>query len=524
MDKKHFSRTLIAALIGILFAGLLAAPARRARADVGLPPVNPSGSSLTPDQAIQTNVRMVSEQVDLTIEPYERSLPSNQIEDNPGYWMRVLVDAQFVMRNLGEAPEAFEVWFPLAANTRYPDYLLYETTQHPENIIQDFRVHVDGQPVATQQVGGPVLNLPEGASPWELPEGGSPWATFPVAFPPGQDVAIRVRYTLYPGGRRPFGDIEYILQTGAGWKDTIGEATITAHLPYPVTPENVSLSSQDIFGDSLAPQPAGYVVEGDTITWHFTDLEPTAEDNIYLNALEPQRYARLMQARQKIEQLGDAAPVKAAAAYLELGRAARGAVLIIKDVSRNGGGKALGEEASQAYERALELDAEQRSVYSEYARWLLATGGWRELEFEGKCPPRACELVERGLEKFPQDAELQELDTLFKDTVRMRQTENAYATEQALITGTAQALETQAAAPTKTTQPTRTPVPPSATTPPAASPTEIAPSATAPPSPAASPTPAPSGGGGVCPGGLMPLGFTGLAIIGILPIYKRRSR
>jgi len=218
---------------------------------------------------------------------------------------------------------------------------------------------------------------------------------------------------------------------------------------YPVTPENVSLSSQDIFGDPLAPQPPGYVVEGDTITWHFTDLEPDAEDNIYLNALEPQRYERLVEARRKVEQAGSSAPVKEAAAYLELGRAARGAVLIIKDVSRNGGGKALGEEASRAYERTLELDPEQRSVYSEYARWLLSTGGWRELEFEGKCPPRVCELVARGLEKFPQDAELQELDTLFKDTVRMRQTENAYATEGALATEGTLATSTQGALETR---------------------------------------------------------------------------
>ncbi len=447
MHPLRISRLIIAALISIALAGLVLS---RARADVGLPPVSPGGSSLSPEGQLQTNVRMVSEQVDLTVEPYERSVPPDQIGDFPGNWMRVLVDAQFVMRNLGDTPEAFDVWFPLAATTRYPDFLLYETSRSPESIIQDFRVHVDGQPIQTQQVMGPALNLPEGESPW---------ATFPVEFPPGEDVAIRVRYTLYPGGRRPFGDIEYILQTGAGWRDSIGEATITVHLPDDATPESVSLSGTDIFGDPLGPQPAGYTVEGDTITWHFTDLEPTTEDNIFLNVLEPQRYQRLLQARLKVDQADPDNPVQAAAAYLELARAARGAVLIIKNVSRNGGGPALAEEASAAYRRSLELDPEQPSVFSEYARWLLSAGGWQQLEFDGTCPPEACELVQRGLEKFPQDADLLELDQLFRDRQTMHQTQAAYTTQDALATGMQAAEETKTALETQAARPTSTPLP-----------------------------------------------------------------
>jgi hypothetical protein len=521
--RLFVSRIIVAAFIVIMLAGQLPGGAR---ADVGLPPVSPSGSSLSPEDALQTNVRMVSEVVDLTVEPYERPLPPDQIEDNPGYWMRVLVDAQFVMRNLGEAPEAFEVWFPLAANTHYPDYLLYQTTQRPEIAIQDFRVRVDGQPVPAQQVNGPVLNQPDGESPWGLPEDGSPWATFPVEFPPGEDVLIRVRYTLYPGGRCPFGDIEYILQTGAGWRDTIGEATITAHLPHEVTPESVSLSSQDIFGETLEPQPAGYVVEGDTITWHFTDLEPTAEDNIYLNVLEPQRYERLLEARRKVEQVGDAAPLKVAAAYLELARAAREAVLIIKNVTRNGGGKALGEAASGAYRRSLELDPEQASVYSEYARWLLSTGGWQQLEFEGTCPPEACELVQRGLEKFPQYAALQELDQMFRDSQIMYQTEVAYITQDAFLTATQQALQTQRAMDTQAAHPTGTPIPIDTALPPTpVAQASLLLTATPPPTialPAATslPTPA-SPGGGFCPGAAITLALASLLMV---PTLSRRRR
>ena len=524
MHPLRISRLIIAAFIGIVLAGTALS---RARADVGLPPVSPGGSSLSPEGQIQTNVCMVREEVDLTVEPYERPVPPDQIGDFPGNWMRVLVDAQFVMRNLGDTPEAFDVWFPLAATTRYPDFLLYETSRSPESIIQDFRVHVDGQPVQTQQVMGPALNLPEGESPW---------VAFPVKFPPGKDVAIRVRYTLYPGGRRPFGDIEYILQTGAGWRDTIGEATITVHLPEDVTPESVSLGDTDIFGDPISPQPPGYVVEGDTVTWHFTGLEPTAEDNIFLNVLEPQRYQRLLQARRKVEQVDPAnAPVAAAddpvaaAAYLELARAAREAVLIIKDVSRNGGGMALGEQATAAYERALELNPDQPAVYSEYARWLtILTRAWMRLETEGTCPPEVCELVQRGLEKFPQDAGLQELDRMFHDSLSMHQTEVAYATQDAIAMLTQQALETQtvletqAGRATKTSKPTPTPVPDTATVPPTAAPAEITPSASPQPSLAAVTATAPAGGSGACPGGAIPLALSGL-LAGMAYVHRREE-
>jgi len=503
-------------VICLILAGLALG---RARADVGLPPVSPGGSSLSPEGQLQTNVRMLMEAVDLTVEPYERPVPPDQIGDFPGNWMRVLVDAQFVMRNLGDTPEAFAVWFPLAATTRYPDFLLYETSRSPEGIIQDFRVHVDGQPVQTQQVMGPALNLPEGESPW---------ATFPAEFPPGEDVAIRVRYTLYPGGRRPFGDIEYILQTGAGWRDTIGEATITVHLPEDVTPESVSLSGADIFGEPLEPQPPGYGVEGDTITWHFTGLEPTTEDNIFLNVLEPQCYQRLLQARRRVEQVEQADPdnpAQAAAAHLELARAARGAVLIIKNVSRNGGGLALGEEATAAYERTLELNPDQPAVYSEYANWLMIlTKAWMYMETEGTCPPEVCELVQRGLGKFPQDPELLEMDARFKESLSMHQTQVVYATQDALVTGTQQAqetqtaLETQASRATKTPKPTPTPVPDTATVPPTAALAEITPSSSPQPLPAAKP----AGGDLVCLGVPISLALAGL-LAGIGYIHRREK-
>ena len=168
---------------------------------------------------------------------------------------------------------------------------------------------MDGLPTETRQVAAPDLSIPEQESTW---------AKFPMVFPAGQDVVVHVNYTIYPGGRRPFGDFEYILQTGAGWKDTIGEAAITINLPDTVTSETVSLEGTDILGYPLAPQPEGYKVENNTITWHFTDLEPGVEDNIFIDVLEPGRYRRLVQARGQAQNAPDSTE-----AQLQLARAAR---------------------------------------------------------------------------------------------------------------------------------------------------------------------------------------------------------
>ena len=71
------------------------------------------------------------------------------------------------------------------------------------------------------------------------------WAHFPVTFPPGQDVSIVVEYTVV--GYRTGSSITeyfYVLQTGAGWKDTIGKAQIIVRLPYDITPMNFLVVSK----------------------------------------------------------------------------------------------------------------------------------------------------------------------------------------------------------------------------------------------------------------------------------------
>lgn len=404
----------------LLIAGLILAP-RPARADIGWPPLNPAGASPGLPQGFTTNVRMVAEEVSLTI---KEGRVDNEGGESSGHDMHALVDAVFQMRNLGEADEAFDVWFPLAALTRIPGLLPDE----PENYIRDFQVWIDGEPRDTKKVMAPDVSDPSRESAW---------ARFPVSFPAGQDVIVRVSYSFYPTGRHPFGGFEYILQTGAVWKGTIGQAIITITLPYTITPENVSLSGRSI-GLALQPQPEGYVIEDNVIRWQFTDLEPTVEDNIFLDVLEPVRWRALLEARGQARNAPNSPD-----AQLALARAARGAIVIVYVVNANGGGEALAEQADAAYRRAIELAPNRVELVREYANWLLSAGGSISLR-EGYCPPELCQLLEKGLKDFPDDPELTKLNEDIQAAIE----ENApYATERAVTrTAVQQATDAMATA------------------------------------------------------------------------------
>ncbi len=150
---------------------LMVLPQSSARADIGWPPLSPGGSSLEARQGVNTQVRQVSVEVNLTIEAFERAVPKNK-EDSPAFRIRALAEAVFQMRNLGASDESFDVWFPLAASLGYPGMLPY----WPDTIASDFKVWVDGEPSATKQVRAPDVDDPTQQSAW---------ACFAMTFPAG---------------------------------------------------------------------------------------------------------------------------------------------------------------------------------------------------------------------------------------------------------------------------------------------------------------------------------------------------
>jgi hypothetical protein len=287
-----------------------------ARADVA-PPEPPPGVIISPGNEI-TQVRMVSEVVTLTL------ISSG---DQVG---KAKTEANFLMRNLGSNAEKIDVRFPLIFGEA-----LYYTELY--GIIKDFQVQVNGKPVSTSQ----VITKDE-SSGTDIP-----WATFSVGFPPGQDVRIAVTYTAQGFGYDPLLSFRYILETGAGWEDTIGAGDIIVCLPYEASPQNVVLDSSRGF-EIVAGAP---VFSGNEIRWHFENLEPTPNENFQVDLISPVFWRRVLTERQNT-----AKNPNDGEAWGRLGKAIKEVIREPKGYLReDDGAKQLYSEAVQSYEKAVTL-------------------------------------------------------------------------------------------------------------------------------------------------------------------------
>ena len=248
-------------LLALTFSLLVSVPAR---ADVA-PPESPPGSGISPGEEV-TEVRMLSERVTLTIQPNrEREMP------------RAKTEASFLMRNLGLVEEKMDVRFPLLYGES-----LYYSDMFPE--IQDIQVQVDGKTVSTTRT----------TSRDAYDRGDIPWASFPVAFPPGQDVNITVTYTTIGFGYEPFIVFQYILETGAGWKDSIGSGEIVLILPYQANSQNVVVD--DTSGNGNMTKNLEF--SGNQARWRFENLEPDWEDNFAVTIIQPSAWQKVLRERE----------------------------------------------------------------------------------------------------------------------------------------------------------------------------------------------------------------------------------
>lgn len=248
-------------LLVALLVGAGAVPQRIARADIA-PPKTPPGTTLLPGVE-GTYVRMVSETVTLAISADPRDATAASAR----------TDAVFTMRNLGSAEERMRARFPLSFFDGSSDGWF----EFPE--IPSITVKVDGRSVpTTRELQPPMEDADAYRERDEIP-----WAVFDVAFPPAQDVLVEVSYTVRGYGYYPQTSFEYVLETGAGWNDTIGSADVIVRLPYVASPQNVFVD-ESALADLSTP---GGVLNGDEIRWHFEDLEPTRNDNILVELVAP---------------------------------------------------------------------------------------------------------------------------------------------------------------------------------------------------------------------------------------------
>jgi hypothetical protein len=287
LPRHFFSIFLFGLILVCTLAGALApAPAR---ADVGIQPILPDGSSIQPD--VETPIQMASERVvfnvrqatewdaaDVTYNPMAYSLQNPMI---PIWQLSVAeVTADFTMSNPTREAVSMTVWFPLASTLESDEWESHAGEVAPR--IENFQVSIAGQPL-TYAIN--ELPNPKGTDYPLLP-----WANFPVTFPPGQDTLIQVSYLIWAqediSGVGMF--LSYIFQTGAGWAGPIGRAELEINLPYLASPETIGML------------PVGEVYNGCQVSWTWENFEPGPEDDFSIWLIRQERWEELETARMRV--------------------------------------------------------------------------------------------------------------------------------------------------------------------------------------------------------------------------------
>jgi len=346
MSPMSRARALI---ILVVLCAVFFLPAPPVRADIG-PPALPPGVTILPGEE-PTQVRMLAETVVFEVQPATSEPLPNSL--GAEIVAQARVTATFTMRNLGSQAESMAVRFPLDTWV-----MNYDEATMPE--IDDLQAKVDFSPVATRHT-----QSAESVGEWSQ---AVDWSEFDVTFPPGQDVIIEVTYTAdataftTQGGEQTM-SFDYILETGAGWKDTIGSADIIMRMPYSVSPENVF-----VYG----PPYTTFTLHENEIRWHFEDLEPTRQDNISTRMVSLPAWQAVLDARQAVQEDPDDAE-----AWGRLGMSIEDVLMSHHDYRTDPGAESLYNEASQAYKRCLELLPDDSMWHSTYASLL-----WNHYEAE----------------------------------------------------------------------------------------------------------------------------------------------
>lgn len=354
--------------VALCFA-LLAFPSN-VRADVA-PPYYPPGSNPQPG-AGTTQVRMVAETV--VIEVRRDFAP-----DSLG---RAHVTADFSMHNLGSESESMAARFPIASSDGRGAY--------PE--IANLLIKVNGKQLQYQRTNYPDEN-------W--PNGDIPWAAFDMTFPSGQDVSIHVEYDLDGTGYYPYTAFYYVLETGAGWKDTIGSADIILRLPYEASTRNVVID----FGVGWAETTPGGVLQGNEVRWHFENFEPGPDQNMEFALIAPSAWQAVLTGQENV-----AKNPNDGESWGLLGKAYKEVFQMSKGYRQDAGGLGVYQSSVEAYEKCLSLkpnDAQWHAGFAELLADHAFWGAWR-----GDTTPdaiRALNEIHTALELAPNDPVVREI-------------------------------------------------------------------------------------------------------------------
>ncbi|MCC6906081.1 MAG: hypothetical protein IT326_09585, partial [Anaerolineae bacterium] len=340
--------------------------------------------------------------------------------------MTAHVEASFAMQNQGSEAESFDVWFPIGLNDGWGGV----------QEVSNFRAWVNGEEAPTGRM--------ETTNEFEQR---LPWATWPASFPPGEPVDLRVSYDFRPTGYAPYGDFEYILETGAGWYGPIGEGTIVVRLPYEVSEYTVP-GSHMVYPSS--PARDQFIVSGNEMTWHFSELEPIAENNVRFVAMIPQVWEHIMAAEDAVR-----ANPKSATALRDLAQAREAGLEFKYELVCC---QPLADLTIDAYRRAVALAPDDPDVVAAYVTYL--SGLW--FPYAGSTegmPEDFLPMLARGLMLAPENEELLLLKGLMDEmNVTLPEPAAPIAPPGDPLMASTRAA-TPVPAPTLTTVPTLTPAP-----------------------------------------------------------------
>ena len=341
------------------------------------PPAQPPGANPVPGSE-GTQVRMLAETVMIDV---QLEAPSSSLG-------RAHVTADFTMHNTGSEVETMAARFPISASDGYYNY--------PE--LTDLNVKVDGKNVQTRRI--------QGEDPY-YGSGQVPWAEFEVTFPPGQDIQVRVSYSVDGSGEYPYIAFTYLLSTGAGWKDTIGSADLIVRFPYEANTQNVILDTHT--GWSLTTTGGSF--SGKEIRWHFDDLEPTREDNFEISLVMPSAWKKVLNERENVTNNPSDGE-----AWGRLGKIYKEIFFLRKDYRRDTGGLELYNLSVQAYEKAVSRLPNDALWHAGFADLLAAHACFASYENIDTSPEfiRGLQEIRTALTISPRDPKVLEIaDNLY---------------------------------------------------------------------------------------------------------------
>jgi len=225
-----------------------------------------------------------------------------------------------------------------------------------------------------------------------------PWAEFNVSFPAGQDLPIQVAYNLNGSGYMPFTAFYYILETGAGWQDTIGSADVTLRLPYEANTQNVILNTQIGWAETT---PGG-VFNGNELRWHFDNFEPGPDgpvQNMEFALVAPVSWKNVLKERDNVTKKASDSE-----AWGRLALAYKQILFMSRETRSDAGGEELYQLSIAAYEKCLALNPKDAQWHAGFAD-LLATHSYLDYSHPGPSADtyRALDEINTALRLAPKD-------------------------------------------------------------------------------------------------------------------------